>query len=106
LFAGLTVEEIEGGLKKFEQQEKVDMDEFYQLKEELDDNLKRILKQILNIVEPGAAASSSSSSSSTKIDTKIVSVLKTSLELLPVGTCSCPPPSSSATHDHHPIHGD
>jgi len=27
------VEEIEDGLKKFEQQEKVDMDEFYQLKE-------------------------------------------------------------------------
>ncbi|ELR17997.1 uncharacterized protein ACA1_209420 [Acanthamoeba castellanii str. Neff] len=71
-FKGLTVEEIEDGLKKFEQQEKVDMDEFYQLKEELDDNLKRILKQILNIVEPGAA------------DTKIVSALKTSLECLPV----------------------
>jgi hypothetical protein len=31
--AGLTVEQIEEGLKKFEQQEKVDMDEFYQLKE-------------------------------------------------------------------------
>ncbi len=27
------MEEIEDGLKKFEQQEKVDMDEFYQLKE-------------------------------------------------------------------------
>jgi hypothetical protein len=75
------------------------MDEFYQLKEvrpsseslvpemlpppplltrnehsqELDDNLKGILKQILNIVEPGAA------------DTKIVCALKHSLELLPVG---------------------
>jgi hypothetical protein len=107
------VEEIEDGLKKFEQQEKVDMDEFYQLKEvsthrhrirsiapcfercvlitiilvifffffvqELDDNLKRILKQILNIVEPGAA------------DTKIVSALKTSLECLPVGALCSPP---------------
>lgn len=33
LTTGLSVEEIEDGLKTFEKQEKIDMDEFYQLKD-------------------------------------------------------------------------